>query len=136
MTIGDSPQTSNSIVGKRLKLTVAEPDVFAQSGDDIVYGVVARVLTLTNDRGDPYEIAVVELDRPLAYGVHSSKVISLMTRYGGKELADLLRGERVVVNIVLEDPWVLQGDASDPRMSDKNLGFYLGYGTATVHREA
>ncbi len=135
MRTGNPQRSPDQIVGQRLKLTVAEPDSFARKGEDVVYGVVVRVLTATNNRGDPYEVAVVELERVLAYGVHSSRTVSLMTRYSGKELSDLSRGDEVVVNIVLEDSWILHGDVSDPRMRDKSLAFNLGFGTAALQQE-
>ena len=132
MSTGSSLSASKAIQGRRVKITVSEPDTFVRGSDDVRYGEVARVLTLSNEAGNPCEVAFVRLDSPLAYGVHSSEVVSLMTRYAKNELADLLRGDLVVVNIGLEDPWVLDGDETDPKMKDGSLGFHLGYGTALI----
>lgn len=126
------PQTGLS--GSRIVLSVDEPTVFPQQGDEIRKGTIDRVLTLRNDLGDPYEVAFARLERPLSYGVHSSATVSLMTRYAKDVLSDMLSREFVIVNIGLEESWVLETNQTDPRFRDRSRGFYLGFGTVALDR--
>jgi len=132
MTLGERTQKMQALEGRRVRLTIDEPDVFARTGDDVRDGTIRRLLVLENDVGAPYEVAIVHMEKPVAYGVHSSDVVSLMTRYAKDRLTRLLSREKIAVNVVLEDPSLLEADVSDPRMTDKTLGFYLGYGMAVL----
>lgn len=123
---------TDGLTGKRIRLNVDEPTTFAQAHDDTRFGLVVRLLTLRNVRGEPYGVAVVRLDRPLSYLGRSSEIVSLMTRYAKHELEDILRKEAVVVNVALEDPGILEWDAADPRLSSPDRVFHLGYGTASL----
>src|SRR3972149_2444234 len=94
-----SPIPPQTLERLRIMLSVDEPTVFAQTDDEIRYGIIERVLMMFNEAGDPYQVAFARLERPLAYGGHSSAVVSLMTRYAKSQLADLLSSEMVIVNI-------------------------------------
>jgi len=127
-----SPIPPQTLERLRIMLSVDEPTVFAQTDDEIRYGIIERVLMMFNEAGDPYQVAFARLERPLAYGGHSSAVVSLMTRYAKSQLADLLSSEMVIVNIGLEELWVLEGDSTGPRIKDRSKSFYLGYGTVSL----
>jgi hypothetical protein len=121
-----------SITGRRVAIDIDEPSVFAATGMNVRKGVLQRLLTGRNAKGQTYQLAIVELDQEIRWDSNRFEVVSLRVRHAGREISDLSVQRYLGVSISGWERWILGCSQDDPRISSRMGSRYLGYGTARL----
>ncbi len=128
----------DELVGMRVAISIDEPTSYIERGkDDLGEATIRRVVWPRNSLGEPYEMALLVLDKPfsgLEVGLGeppSRTVVSITDLTTLSHLEDLISKKYATVHLSFEDPSILELAPEDPRLGTLK-GTYVGWATVKV----